>query len=75
MENRKRKVFETENKHYSYGVADNYNIKIMRVSRWIRINHIFVTEESRLWDYADPYTEESGRRVYLCLGTIIGFML
>ena len=58
MENkktRKRKVFETENKHYSYGIENNYNIKIMRVSRWVKIDCIYVTEKSRLWEYTDRY--------------------
>lgn len=63
MENRKRKVFETEDKHYSHGEAGNYNIKIMRVSRWIRIDTICITEKSRLWDYADSCTEENGKRL------------
>ena len=61
MKSRKNRVFETENKHYSYGVADNYNIKIMRVSRWIRINCIYVTKKSRLWDFADHYDVENGK--------------
>ena len=59
MENkktRKKEVFETENKYY------NYNIKIMRLSGWIRIDNICITKRSKFWDYADSYTEENGKR-------------
>lgn len=59
---RKQKIFETSEKHYSYGVADNYNIKIKRVSRWIQVKRIMITKKSHFWDYADSYTEENGKR-------------
>lgn len=36
----KGKLFEIDCKHYGYGVADNYNRLVRRVSRWIRIDNI-----------------------------------
>lgn len=59
------KILKTDNSHYSYGVQDNYNIHIMRVSRWIKIEIKWITKRSRFWDYADPYTEENGKRTIL----------
>lgn len=56
------KILKTGNLHYSYGVKDNYNIHVMRISRWIRIETIMITKKSRFWDYADSYTEENGKR-------------
>lgn len=56
------KILKTDNLHYSYGVKDNYNIYIKRVSRWIKIETKMITKRSRFWDYADSYTEEDGKR-------------
>ena len=57
------KILKTDNSHYSYGVKDNYNVHIMRVSRWIKIEAKEITKRSRFWDYADPCTEENGKRL------------
>lgn len=57
------KILKTDNPHYSYGVKDNYNIHIMRVSRWIKVETKTITKRSRFWDYADSYTEENGKRI------------
>lgn len=57
------KILKTDNLHYSYGVKDGYNIHIMRVSRWIKIETKWITKRSRFWDYADKYSEENGERI------------
>lgn len=57
------KILKTDNSHYSYGVQDDYNIHIMRVSRWIKIETKVITKRSQFWDYADSYTEENGTRI------------
>ena len=65
MENkkiRKNRVFETEKLHYSYCTKNWYNVKIMRVSRWIRINTICITKKSKFWELADSYIEYGGIR-------------
>lgn len=58
---RKQKIFETSEKHYSYGVADSFNRKIKRVSRWIKVDCEYVTKNHSLYDYADHYCEEGGK--------------
>lgn len=63
---RKGKIFETSEKHYSYGVSDSYNIKIRRVSRWIHLEFKYVTKNHSLYDYGEAYSEEEGKRsVYI----------
>lgn len=63
---RRQKIFETSEKHYSYGVSDNYNIKIKRVSNWIRINYIYVTEKHSLYCYADTYDQDGRKSCLVC---------
>lgn len=62
---KKGKLFEIDCKHYNYGVSDNYNMLVKRVSRWIRIDNIPVTNRHSLYDYADTYGLDEGEKPLL----------
>lgn len=65
MKTKNSKVFETDQKHYSYGVSDGYNIKVRRVSRWIHVECRYVTKNHSLYDYGDAYCEEEKKNPVL----------